>query len=245
MTPTDTPLRGKVALVTGAAGDIGAAIARRFAAAGARIAVVDVKAGLPGEFLALRCDLTDPAAVKQAVDDAARHYGALHILVNNAAASTARQPVADIALEDWQRHFAVNVTAAFLMAKHAIPHLRAAGDGVVLNIASQLGSVTSKDGAAYSASKAALISLTRSIAVDHAAEGIRAVSLSPGAIMTSRLTTRFGSEAATSKAMAGLHPIGRLGTPDEVAEAALFLVSAKASFFTGSDVVMDGGYTAI
>jgi NAD(P)-dependent dehydrogenase (short-subunit alcohol dehydrogenase family) len=241
----ETPLKDRVALVTGAAGDIGAAIARRFAAAGARIAVVDVKAGLPGEFLALRCDLTDPAAVKNAVDDAARHYGALHILVNNAAASTARQPVADIALEDWQRHFAVNVTAAFLMAKHAIPHLRAAGGGVVLNIASQLGSVTSKDGAAYSASKAALISLTRSIAVDHAAEGIRAVSLSPGAIMTSRLTSRFGSEAATSKAMAGLHPIGRLGTPDEVAEAALFLVSGKASFFTGSDVVMDGGYTAI
>jgi len=241
----ETPLKDRVALVTGAAGDIGAAIARRFAAAGARIAVVDVKAGLPGEFLALRCDLTDPAAVKKAVDDAARHYGALHILVNNAAANTPRQPVADIAFEDWQRHFAVNVTAAFLMAKHAIPHLRAAGGGVVLNIASQLGSVTSKDGAAYSASKAALISLTRSIAVDHAAQGIRAVSLSPGAIMTSRLTSRFGSEAATSKAMAGLHPIGRLGTPDEVAEAALFLVSGKASFFTGSDVVMDGGYTAI
>lgn len=242
----ETLLQGKVAIVTGAAGDIGAAIARRFAAAGARVAVLDVKPGLQKDFLALSCDLTDPAAIKSAVDQAARHYGALHVLVNGAAADTARLPVADVALEDWHRHFAVNVTAAFVAAKHAIPHMRAAGGGVILNIASQLGSVTTRGGAAYSASKAALISLTRSIAVDHAADGIRAVSLSPGAIMTSRLTRRYGgSEEATSKAFAGLHPIGRLGTPEEVAEAVLFLASGKASFFTGSDVVMDGGYTAI
>jgi NAD(P)-dependent dehydrogenase (short-subunit alcohol dehydrogenase family) len=241
----ETLLQGRIALVTGAAGDIGAAIVRRFVSAGARVAALDAKPGLPKDGLALNCDLTDPAAVERAVDEAARHFGGLHILVNNAAADTARAPVADIALEDWQRHFAVNVTAAFLAAKHAIPHMRAAGGGVVLNIASQLGSVTSKHGAAYSASKAAVISLTRSIAVDHAADGIRAVSLSPGAIMTSRLTARFGGEEATRKALAGLHPIGRLGTPEEVAEAALFLASGKASFFTGSDVVMDGGYTAI
>jgi len=241
----ETSLQGRAALVTGAAGDIGAAIARRLASAGARVAALDAKAGAPVELLALGCDLTDAAAVKRAVDDAARQLGGLHILVNNAAADTARDPVADISLEDWQRHFAVNVTAAFLAAKHAIPHMRAAGGGVVLNIASQLGGVTSKGGAAYSASKAALISLTRSIAVDHAADGIRAVSLSPGAIMTGRLTRRFGGEEATRKALAGLHPIGRLGTPEEVAEAALFLVSGRASFFTGSDVVMDGGYTAV
>ncbi len=241
----ETPLQGRIALITGAAGDIGAAIVRRFVAAGARVAAVDVKPVRSREVLALSCDLADAAAVKQTVDEVARHYGALHVLVNNAAADTARAPVADVALEDWQRHFAVNVTGAFLMAKYSIPHMRVAGGGVVVNIASQLGSVTSKHGAAYSASKAAVISLTRSIAVDHAADGIRAVSLSPGAIMTSRLTTRFGGEEATNKALAGLHPIGRLGTPEEVAEAALFLVSGKASFFTGSDVVMDGGYTAI
>ena len=240
----DTPLRGKVALVTGAAGDIGTAIARRFAAAGAHVSTLDVKPGLSKEFFAMSCDLTDPAAVKKAVDDAARHYGALHIVVNNAAASTARQPVADIALEDWQRHFAVNVTAAFLAAKHAIPHMRAAGGGVVLNVASQLGSVTSKHGAAYSASKAALISLTRSIAVDHAADGIRAVSLSPGAIMTSRLTTRFGGEEATRKALGGLHPIGRLGTPEDIAAGMVFMASDEAGFMTGAGLVMDGGITA-
>jgi NAD(P)-dependent dehydrogenase (short-subunit alcohol dehydrogenase family) len=241
----DALLQGKIALVTGAAGDIGAEIARRFAAAGARVAAVDIKPVRSQQALALACDLADAAAVKRTVDEVARHYGGLHILVNNAAADTARHPVADIALEDWQRHFAVNVTGAFLMAKHAIPHMRAAGGGVVVNIASQLGSVTTKHGAAYSASKAAVISLTRSIAVDHAADGIRAVSLSPGAIMTSRLTTRLGSEAEVKRVFGGLHPIGRLGTAAEVAEAVLFLASGKASFFTGSDVVMDGGYTAV
>jgi NAD(P)-dependent dehydrogenase (short-subunit alcohol dehydrogenase family) len=238
-------LQDRVALVTGAAGDIGMAIARRFAAEGARVALIDRKAGLPKEFFVLECDLADPAQVKDAVDRAAKHFGALHIVVNNAAADTPKQKVADLALEDWQRNFAVNVTAAFLMAKHAIPHMRAAGGGVVINIASQLGSVTSVGSAAYSASKAALISLTRSIAVDHSAEGIRAVSLSPGAIMTSRLTSRLGSEQAVSDAFAGRHPIGRLGTPQEVAEAALFLASDRATFFAGSDVIMDGGYTAV
>jgi NAD(P)-dependent dehydrogenase (short-subunit alcohol dehydrogenase family) len=238
-------LQDRVALVTGAAGDIGMAIARRFAAEGARVALIDRKSGLPKEFFALECDLADPVQVKDAVDRTAKHFGALHIVVNNAAADTPKVKVAEVPLEDWQRHFAVNVTAAFLMAKHAIPHMRAAGGGVVLNIASQLGSVTSAGGAAYSASKAALISLTRSIAVDHSADGIRAVSLSPGAIMTSRLTGRYGSEQAVSELFAGRHPIGRLGTPQEVAEAALFLASGKATFFTGADVIMDGGYTAV
>ena len=184
--------------------------------------------------------------MKRAVDETARHYGGLHILVNNAAADTARAPVADVALEDWQRHFAVNVTAAFLAAKHAIPHMRAAGGGVVLNIASQLGSVTSKHGAAYSASKAAVISLTRSIAVDHAADGIRAVSLSPGAIMTSRLTSRFGGGRSDQQG-------ARRPASDRQAwerrrrsrKRCFSWRSGKASFFTGSDVVMDGGYTAI
>ena len=238
-------LQDRVAVVTGAAGDIGTAIAGRFAAEGARVALIDRKAGLPKEFFVLECDLADPAQVKDAVDRAAKHFGALHIVVNNASADTPKMKVAELPLEDWERHFAVNVTAAFLMAKYAIPHMRAAGGGVVLNIASQLGSVTSAGGAAYSASKAALISLTRSIAVDHSADGIRAVSLSPGAIMTSRLTSRYGSEQAVSELFAGRHPIGRLGTPQEVAEAALFLASGKAAFFTGSDVIMDGGYTAV
>ncbi|MBC7804393.1 MAG: SDR family oxidoreductase [Candidatus Parcubacteria bacterium] len=220
-------------------------MARRYAEAGATVALLDRNISTLKEFFAVECDIADPEQAREAVERIAKQLGALHILVNNAAADTPKKPVADLALEDWQRHFAVNVTGAFLLAKHAIPHMRRAGGGVILNIASQLGSVTSPGGAAYSASKAALISLTRSIAVDHAADGIRAVSLSPGAIMTGRLTSRYGSEKAVSDALAGRHPIGRLGTPQEVAEAALFLAGSQASFFTGTDVVMDGGYTAV
>lgn len=238
-------LRERVAIVTGAASDIGKAIVARLAAAGAKVAALDRKPDLPKADLALECDLSDPGQIEKAVAEAARRFGALHILINVAAADSPRVPVADVALEDWRRHLDVNVTAAFLMAKHVIPHMRASGGGVILSVASQMGSVVAAGGSAYSASKAALISLTRSIAVDHAADGIRAVSLSPGAIMTRRLTGRLGSEAEVNKAFVGRHPIGRLGTADEVADAALFLVSGRAGFFTGSDVVMDGGYTAV
>ena len=165
--------------------------------------------------------------------------------MNNAAADTARAPVADVALEDWQRHFAVNVTAAFLAAKHAIPHMRAAGGGVVLNIASQLGSVD--------------LEARRRVQREQG-RGDLADALDRGGSRRRRHPRRqpvargdhdqpaddaLRRRGGDSKALAGLHPIGRLGTPEEVAEAALFLVSGKASFFTGSDVVMDGGYTAI
>ena len=241
----DTTLQDRVAIITGAAGDIGMAMAERFAAAGARVALVDRIVSTLKDSFAVECDVSDEEQVRAAVAQIATQHGAIHILVNNAAADTPKSRVADLALEDWQKHFAVNVTGAFLMAKHAIPHLRAAGGGVVLNIASQLGRVTSPGNAAYSASKAALISLTRSIALDHAADHIRAVSLSPGAVMTSRLTRRYGSEDAVNRDLAGRHPIGRLGTPQEVANAALFLASNEASFFTGVDVLMDGGYTAL
>lgn len=241
----DTTLQDRVAIITGAAGDIGMAMAERFAAAGARVALVDRIVSTLKDSFAVECDVSDEEQVRAAVAQIATQHGAIHILVNNAAADTPKSRVADLALADWQKHFAVNVTGAFLMAKHAIPHLRAAGGGVVLNIASQLGRVTSPGNAAYSASKAALISLTRSIALDHAADHIRAVSLSPGAVMTSRLTRRYGSEDAVNRDLAGRHPIGRLGTPQEVANAALFLASNEASFFTGVDVLMDGGYTAL
>ena len=241
----DKTLQDRVAIITGAAGDIGMAMAERFAAAGARVALVDRIVSTLKDSFAVECDVSDEEQVRAAVAQIATQHGAIHILVNNAAADTPKSRVADLALADWQKHFAVNVTGAFLMAKHAIPHLRAAGGGVVLNIASQLGRVTSIGSAAYSASKAALISLTRSIALDHAADGIRAVSLSPGAIMTSRLTRRYGSEEAVNRYLAGRHPIGRLGTPQEVANTALFLAGGDASFFTGVDVLMDGGYTAV
>lgn len=249
-------LDGRIAIITGAAGDLGFAMAERFLAAGARVALLDIPqaglqarctaAGLPADRIAvLDTDITSPESSKAAVDATVKRFGQLNILVNNAAAPSERIPTADVTIEDWRRTIDVNLTGAWLMAKWSIPHLLKTGGGVILNIASQLGYVTSPGGSAYSASKAGLHSLTRSIAVDYATTGLRCVSLSPGAVMTSRLTKRYGGEAAVNAKLAGKHPVGRLGRPSEIAEAALFLVSDGASFITGSDTLVDGGFTAV
>lgn len=245
-------LDDRVVLITGAAGDLGVAIAHRCREAGAHIAALDTAAATlrsryaaHPDTLVIECDISDPASSQDAVERTVKHFGRLNNLVNNAAVSTPRNRVADIPLEHWDQAIRVNLTGSWLMTRWAIPHLIEAGGGVILNIASQLGHVTARAGAAYSASKAALHSLTRTIAVDYAVNNIRAVSLSPGAVMTSRLTDRYGDEDAVNAALAQLHPIGRLGRPDEIAQTALFLLSDAASFITGTDVLADGGYTAV
>jgi NAD(P)-dependent dehydrogenase (short-subunit alcohol dehydrogenase family) len=238
------PLQGRVAIVTGAGGDIGLAIAKAFAEAGASVALLDLHAvEMADPMLSVACDIADPVAVEAAVEAVAARFGQIDIVVNNAAAETPLGSVCDIPLESWKRTLDVNLTGAFLLCKYAIPHMRKHG-GVILNIASQLGHVTTPGRAAYSASKAALHSLTRSLALDHAADGIRAVSLSPGAVLTSRVTRQAGGEEQAVAALAPLHPIGRIGTPEEIAATALFLVSDGAAFITGTDVLVDGGYTA-
>ncbi len=250
-------LTGKTAIVTGAAGDIGQAIAARLRAAGAHVALLDLERascpdepsatadGSGGEVQAWACDLADPEAIRSTVDQIVARFGAVHVLVNNAAAPSESQRLEDIALERWKLTLDINVTGAFLMARAVLPVMRRNGGGVILNIASQLGHVTNPGAAAYSTSKGALIALTRSIAVDYAPERIRAVSLSPGSVMTSRLTARYGSEAAVLERLAPRHPLGRIATPQEVADAALFLVSDEASFVTGTDLLVDGAYTAV
>lgn len=247
MTPTTAlPLQDRVALISGAAGDIGRAIAGRYARAGAKVAMIDIDVRELREgdrAMTLACDIADPAATSETVKRVGERFGRIDVLVNNAAATTPLGTVCDISLEDWRRTLDVNLTGAFLLCKAAIPLMRPAG-GVILNIASQLGHVTTPGRAAYSASKAALLSLTRSLALDHAHEGIRAVSLSPGGVLTGRVIRQAGSEAAAIAALAPLHPLGRIATPQEIAETALFLVSDAASFITGSDVLADGGYTA-
>ncbi len=253
--PAAGRLAGKVALVTGAAGDIGAAIAGRFLAEGARVALLDRRAdalaaivdrlGEPPSVLAVDCDIADATQVAAAVASVMASMGRLDILVNNAATATPSAPVAELAEPDWRRMLDVDLTGAWLLVRTCVPHMAANGGGMVLNIASQLGHVAAPGRGAYGVGKAALIALARAIAVDHAAQGIRAASLSPGAIMTSRLLARDGDPRAVTDRLAPRYPLGRIGTVGEVASAALFLVSDEASFVTGSDFLLDGGYTAL
>lgn len=254
----DSSLNGRIAIVTGAAGDIGAAIVQRFVAAGCKVAALDrdldaLHARYPetggadahAGVLSMACDVADARATEAAVAEVIARWGALHIVVNNAATVTPTATIADLSLDDWDTTLAVNLTGAWLMAKWAIPHMTQAGGGVVLNIASQLGHVTSRGRGAYGVSKAGLLALTRSIAVDHAMDGIRAVSLSPGAVMTRRVATRYGGTQEANDALAGRYPVQRLGTVDDVADAALFMVGDGAAFITGTDLLVDGGYTAV
>ncbi|ORE91476.1 short chain dehydrogenase family protein 64 [Stappia sp. 22II-S9-Z10] len=243
----DQPLNGRVAIVTGASGGIGAAIVARYTAAGARVAAMDLADRLPDVpdgGMVLPCDVTDDDAVAAAVAAVAERFGRIDILVNNAAGPVLVGKVTEITAATWRETFAINLTGAFLMCQAAIPVMAAGGGGVIVNVASQLGHVTTKGRAPYSASKAGLISLTRTLAVDHAEDNIRAVSLSPGAVMTSRLTSVLGGEAGVEERLGKLHALGRVGRAEEIAEAALFIASDGASFMTGSDMLVDGGYTA-
>lgn len=248
-------LDGKVVTVTGAAGGLGLAIADQCLRAGARVALLDrdmaslarareTLSAPDTHALIVPCDVTDEEGTRSAVTNIVTHWGTLDALVNNAATVTPGAKVADLTLTQWQQALDVNLTGAWLMSKWAIPHMARAGGGVVLNIASQLGSVAAPGRGAYGASKAGLIALARAIAVDHAADGIRALSLSPGAVLTSRLVDRYGSPQAACDALAAKYPAGRLGTAEECALTAVFLISEAASFITGTDIRADGGYTA-
>ncbi len=256
MTTDITALHGKTVIVTGAAGGLGQAIAAHCLRAGARVALLDRDPALLAQcgqtldptgarVLTLACDVSNPDDARDAIEKTAAHWGAMHALVNNAAVATPGNKVADLTLEQWRQALDVNLTGAWLMSKYAIPHMTRAGGGVVLNIASQLGSVAAPGRGAYGASKAGLIALARAIAVDHASDGIRALSLSPGAVLTGRLVARYGSAQAAAATLAPKYPAGRLGTVDEIAQTAIFLISDAASFITGTDIRADGGYTAL
>ena len=211
-------LDGKVCLVTGAGRGIGRAIARRFAAAGGRLAILDRNSGdltdVAEEIegcLPVVCDVGDAAQVEAAIAEVARAFGRLDVLVNNAAAPTAYVAVPELSLAVWEETLRVNLTAAFLFCKYGIPLMRLHGGGAIINIASQLARVSAPRRAAYSATKGALVAFTKGLAIDHAAEGIRANTLSPGATMTQRLTERHGSEVRRRGGAGSPAPVGAGG----------------------------------
>jgi NAD(P)-dependent dehydrogenase (short-subunit alcohol dehydrogenase family) len=253
--PDTGKLMGRVALISGAGGEIGAAIARRFASEGASIVVADIdpikaertatdirSAG--GAAVAQETDVSNPEHAARAAARAVDAFGGLDILVNVAAAVTADGTCETLPLAEWNKALAVNLTGPFLMAKHAVPLIREKRGGVIINVASQLGQLGVPGRAAYCSSKAALIHLSKVMAMDHAKDNIRVVSLSPGAIDTARSLRRYGTREASSKARGPLYMLGRVGTVDEVAAGALFLASGEASFMTGADLLIDGGYCA-
>lgn len=243
-------LAGRVALVTGAGNGIGRAIARRFAAEGARVGCADLDEAAARETaqecggLALPCDVADLAQAEGAVAAVVARFGALHVLVNNAAAFIADCTAETIALPDWDRTLAVNVTGPMLMSRAAIPRMRAAGGGSIVHVASQLGQVGRAGRFWYGTAKAALIHMARGMAIDHAADGIRVNSLSPGPIATDRTVARIGGPEAALAFYGPLTLLGRQGTPEEVADAALFLASDESRYMTGADLLVDGGYNA-
>jgi NAD(P)-dependent dehydrogenase (short-subunit alcohol dehydrogenase family) len=246
-------LEGRVVLVTGAAKGIGRAIALRLVAEGAKVACLDLDgagaeataAAAGVDTLAIFGDVTSPAAAEAAVARTLAEFGALHGLVNDAAAPSVGGSVVELALEDWNREIAVSLTGAFLMSKYSVPAIAAAGGGSIVHVASQFAHVAVAGSAAYCAAKAGLVNLARVMALDHAAAGIRVNTLSPGAVATHRLVDYHGSLAAAERLLVPLHPIGRIGRPEEIAMACAFLLSAESSFMTGADLLVDGGYTAV
>jgi meso-butanediol dehydrogenase / (S,S)-butanediol dehydrogenase / diacetyl reductase len=195
------------------------------------------------------CDVANPAAVAAAVDQAAQRMGSIDILVN-AAAIHPFGDVVETEPDTWNRCMAINVGSVYLLGRAVIPHMRKRGGGCILNLASVQGYACQIGVAAYAASKGAIHSLTRAMALDHAKDHIRVNSISPGSVRTPMLATsaaHFSPGLPTEevfKRFGGAHPIGRIGTPEEIAELAAFLASDRGGFCTGSDFVADGGLLA-
>jgi NAD(P)-dependent dehydrogenase (short-subunit alcohol dehydrogenase family) len=249
-------LTGKNAVVTGAGAGIGRAIALAFAAAGAQVACVDLDGDAAAataaeaekggrRAIAVACDVSRENDVTAAADKVLSEFNAVHVLVSGAAGHDPTGTVLELTLAQWNAVFAVNVAGAFLLSRAFLPSMIAAGGGSVILIASQHGSVAAPGRAVYCASKGALIQLARTMAADHAAQKVRVNTLSPGAVETIRMVRRFGDMETARRIAAPKHLLGRLGQPDEIAAAAVFLASDAASFMTGSDMLVDGGYNAI
>jgi len=245
---------GSVALVTGAAGGIGRCISARLAAAGAALALVDIDrdgaeallAALGAKGMAVAADLSAPEDVGAAVAAAEEQLGPLDILVNNAGISGVGPPKAtvDTPLEEWEKTLAINVTAPFLFCQAVVPGMVARGRGSIVNIASMAGILCLPGRVSYAASKAALISLTKTLAVECGPSGVRLNAVCPGWVDTPFIAARLAQPELKAQAEA-MVPIGRVATPDEIADVVLFLLSPAARYMTGAAVAVDGGMSLV
>jgi len=236
----------QVCVITGGGRGIGRAIVEMFAAEGAEVHSIDMieqpAFDRPGNIHFHTCDITDLSAVEKFFAELATRGKRLDILVNNAATVTRAVPITDLSPQEWNRTMAVNITGAFNMTRSA---LQLMGKGArIINLASTFAHVGSPGRVAYSTTKGAILAFTRSLALDTAPLGIRVNSISPGGIATDRLIELFGSEEAAEAHLAPLHPIGHTGRPADIANAVWYLASRRATFMTGADLLVDGGYTA-
>jgi len=247
-------LVGKVALISGGARGMGAAEARLFAREGAQVVIGDILAAeggaveadiraKGGEAAFVRLDVTSEADWQKAVSLAQSRFGKLNVLVNNAGIGGGSR-IEDTTIEDWNRMMDVNAKGVFLGTKAVIAAMRRAGGGSIVNISSELGLVgTDNSSPQYQASKGAVRLLTKATAIQYAREGIRANSVHPGPIVTA-MTERRRADPAQRQLMISRIPLGRYGEPDEVAYGVLYLASDESAFVTGSELVIDGGWTA-
>lgn len=251
-------LTGKVAVITGAAVGLGRAIAVRMAEEGASVALLDIRdadgreliaelkaRGLPAAYW--RCDVSVEGEVKAVMQKVVQHFGRLDILVNNAGIAGVNKPTHEITEAEWDRVQAVNVKGVFFCTKHAIPHLKQAGAGSVINLSSIYGLVGGPDVPPYHASKGAVRLMSKTDAMLYAPDRIRVNSIHPGFIWTPMVEAHLSAQGDLEegrKATAALHPLGHIGEPDDIAWGAVYLASNEARFVTGAELVIDGGYSA-
>ncbi len=238
--------KNKTVVITGGGKGIGEACAKVFYDDGANVAILDkdepAQLYKDNRWFEVQCDVADEAQVKQAVEKVAAHFGSVHYLVNNAGIQR-YGTATDTTVDEWDRVMNVNVKSYFLCAKYAIPLMQKAGGGVVVNVASVQAFVSQKNVAAYTTAKTALLGLTRSIAIDFA-PSVRCVAVCPGTINTPMVRKSFSMSPdpeAVLQECIDMHPIGRIGTPMDVAEVVKFMCDDKAGFITGQYIRVDGG----
>jgi len=241
-------LDGKTAVVTGSAAGIGAAIAGTFLEKGARVGIVDINGDEAGkratalgpQCAAFTCDVAEPRSVEDCTAQVISSFGRIDILVNNAGV-VVLGPAEQLALSAWEATMSVNLRGTFLMSQAVGKHMLEAGKGKIINIASQAASVALLGHAAYCASKAGVLGLTRVLAYEWAGRGVRVNAISPTVVMTD--LGRKAWEGPKGEAMKALIPTGRFAEPDEIAAVALFLASEASDMINGADILVDGGYT--